>query len=71
MKDKTTYRRLGGTWYQRVPPAFARHIGLPENPNEGDIVDGEIQDETSKHGNYTSSWVTPQKKEEQINKKGG
>jgi hypothetical protein len=63
MKASTTIRMVGGTWYIRVPPTFAEHLGLKEEA-EDSIVPGEIQDETSKHGNYISAWKTPQKKGE-------
>ncbi len=55
MKDKTTMRMVGGTWYLRLPPAFARHIGLGE-ANKNDIIEAEKQDEIGKHGNYISGW---------------
>jgi len=56
MKDETSITNISGSWYLRIPPSFARHIGLtPEE--KGGIIDGEIQDETNKTGQqYCSFW---------------
>lgn len=61
MKDITNFRNINGSWYLRVTPSFARHLGL--EGEAGTAIEGEMQDETSKHGNYISAWKTPQKKE--------
>lgn len=55
MKASTTIRMIGGTWYIRIPPTFAEHIGLKEEKTD-DIIIGEIQDETGKHGKYVTAW---------------
>lgn len=56
MKDETTINYINGTWYLRIPPSFARHIGLNDKDKEG-LVDGEIQDEVnSKKQHYCSFW---------------
>ena len=62
MKAETTFRKMGGTWYMKINPSFAGHIGLDE-VNQEEIIPGEIQDEIGKHGNYISGWKIPQKKE--------
>ena len=54
MKDETTIRKINGTWYLRIIPSFARHIGLEDQDENG--CNAEIQDETGKHGPYCSFW---------------
>lgn len=56
MKDSTTIRDMNGTWYLRIPPSFARHLGLEEK-HKNVLVDGEIQDEVNKKKqHYCSFW---------------
>lgn len=57
MKNDTTFRCIGGTWYARVPPGFAEHLGLKGNENGETLINGEIQDEEASHGKYISVWV--------------
>jgi len=65
MKDMTNARNINGSWYILVRPSFARHLGL--EGTAGESAEMEMQDETSKHGNYISAWKTPQKEIEEDN----
>ena len=54
MKSETTILNNNGSWYLRLPPAYAKHLGLKdEDPTP---VDAQIQDENGKHGNYCTIW---------------
>ena len=55
MKDTTTINNLSGTWYIRIPPSFARHIGLTEEDKDV-LIPGEIQDEENKKGQHSCSF---------------
>jgi hypothetical protein len=54
MKYETTILNNNGSWYVRLPPVFAKHMGLKEEDQTP--VEAEIQDEKGKHGNYCSIW---------------
>ena len=58
MKYETTIVNQNGSWYARIPPIFAKHMGLKES--ETYPVECMIQDEKGKYGRYISIW----KKEE-------
>jgi hypothetical protein len=59
MKDKTNARNINGSWYLRISPSYARHLGL--EGESGTTYDMEMQDEVSKHGNYISAWKKEEK----------
>jgi hypothetical protein len=57
MDDETTAIVNGGSWYARLPPAFARHIGLMESERNGTPIQLGIRDEVNKKGQkYLAIW---------------
>jgi hypothetical protein len=57
MKFETTIVNMNGSWYARLPPAFAKHMGVDiEKEDYKQAIPAEIQDEKGKHGNYCSIW---------------
>jgi hypothetical protein len=54
MKYETTILNNNGSWYLRIPPIFAKHMGLDDNTTTP--AEAEIQDEEGKKGKYCSIW---------------
>lgn len=55
MKYETTILNNNGSYYLRIPPVYAEHLGLKEN--EEYPIEAVIQDEKGKHGKYCSFWT--------------
>jgi hypothetical protein len=56
MEDETTAVKIGGTWYLRLPPIFARHCGI-DTDGETTSIPFMIRDEVNKKGQkYISGW---------------
>jgi hypothetical protein len=55
LKYPTTMRKINGTWYLRVPPAFADYLEIIENTEMDMLAD------TNKDGKkYIAFWVQGQ-----------
>jgi hypothetical protein len=56
MENETRFAKISGSWYARIPPAFAQHLELTEEKANGGIP-AMIKDETNKHNQkYCSLW---------------
>lgn len=66
LTGKTEFRKIGGSWFVKISPDYANHIGLlkPSKVEDGTTKEAREQTEEGKHGKYLSIWNPEQQENE-------